>query len=161
MIGLLRDAVSQLEPQLHLTGDHDGVGEVRGVGRLVIVVSVVAEELCDACALCIERSNAEGVAAMDKCVVECALYQCVADIGETDVGDGVEREEMVHLHVITHLCLLGVAARHFLIVHPPVEIAVIAQHALRHLCMKCGVDIAHQHGLLAYDTRHPLAELGI
>ena len=68
---------------------------------------------------------------------------------------------MVHLHVITHLCLLGVALRHFLVVHPPVEITVIAQHALRHLCMKCGVDIAHQHGLLAYDTRHPLAELGI
>ena len=74
-----------LKAELHLARHQGGVGEVGGIRRLVIEVTVVAEQTADARALGIERRDIEGVTLMDLSLGQGAVYQTVGEIGEVDV----------------------------------------------------------------------------
>ena len=69
--------VGFLETQQNLARHTDGVGEVGGIGRLVIEITVVAEERADASALPVERGDIEGIAVVDLRLILCRLQQTV------------------------------------------------------------------------------------
>ena len=86
----LRHLVGQLQLQLHLPVDDEGVGQIRSETRLIIIVAVVAQQGTDALALGIEVADVEGVALLEMALTGRRPYQAVSLSRKTDHADGVE-----------------------------------------------------------------------
>lgn len=96
----LRDVVGELQSELHPALMSQRVGEIRGVGRLEIVVSVVAEESRQTAALRIEGCHIERLARTYQRLVAGGEYQTVCHGGEVGIFHGVDERQLVHRHLI-------------------------------------------------------------
>ena len=83
---LVRDTLGQLETELRLVGYGYGVGEIRGITRVVIIVAVVAQQCIDAAALPIEGSCAKGTARLDEALLTGGVDELLDGVREVDVG---------------------------------------------------------------------------
>ena len=77
-LGFIGDAVGHLQSQLCLAVDHEGVGKIGGITRLVIVVAVVAQQGADARTLGFQFADDKGVTATDGGLVQGAVNQAVS-----------------------------------------------------------------------------------
>ena len=56
----VRQSVGQLQTQLCLVGNGEGVGQIGGVAGIIVIVAVIAHQHANTAALAVERRHAEG-----------------------------------------------------------------------------------------------------
>ena len=159
--GFLGQAFSQLETELGLVLDGEGIGQIGGIARVIVIVAVVAEEVADTCALSIEGREAEGAIALDETFLAGGVDECLHRSGEVDVRHGVEPVEGVERDGVAYLALLRILLGHQLVSDVGTEVAVVLEHGTCDGGTKGGVHLTHQHRGLAKTLRHPLGEAGV
>ena len=146
------------EAQLHAAGGRHGVGQVRGVGRLVVEEAVVAQQGADARALALEGAHVEGVAGPQAGFGAGGLHQAVGRGREVLVAQGVDGEEVARVHRVGNLGLAGVLAHDNLVGDAASKVAVGPQHLGAHRGPQRGVDPAHEHRPRAEGADKPLGK---
>lgn len=153
-----RNVAYLLESQQSLAGHAHGVGQIGGVGWLVIEIAIVAEQVAYARPFAVESRHVERVAIVYLSLRRGACQQAVGRFGEAYVSQGVDGEQWSRLHVVSYLRLLGVALFQHLVFHVAAEISVRLQHELRHLGAQPRVHPRHEHWVGAKALEHPSRE---
>ena len=135
-----------------------GVGQVRGVIGIIIIVTIVAHQCTDTGTLSIEIGNAEGFAGLDETLLAGGVDQLVHGLRKIPVAHGIEGKQRVEMDGVTHLALLGILLRDGFVIHIPAEIAIVAEHTLCDGGTEGWVHLTHQYRGLAETLYHPLGK---
>ena len=130
--GFRRQAFCHLKPEAGLVVHRKGIGEIRRVVGVVIIIAVVAEEQTHAVTLRIQGIHAERVVAADGPVLTGGVDQGLHLPGEVHVLHGVDGVERVEGHGIANLTLLRVLLGEELIGDVATEVAVVLQDRACH-----------------------------
>ena len=153
--------LSHAELQLSLAIDNKGIGKVGGVGGLIIIVAIVAQQGTDALSLRIELRHDKRVTTVDIGFVQRAMYQTVGMTRKSKIAYTVEHIQPTWCDGILYLSSLGILLLYGLIAYLSVEIAMIAQHVLRYRGSQFRVYPRHQHRLAPKGLGHPVGERSI
>ena len=156
--GFGRNCVSQLQPQLCMARHLQRVRKVRGIARLEIIISVVAQKGAQPRTFGVEPSHSERVALANHGLVGCGCYQAVGCGRKSHIAHAVNHKQWSHVHSIANLALLRIFLRHGSVIYFSVEIAVILEHRLCHRGAQSRIHHTHQHGRLAKRFGHPFSE---
>ena len=132
MQGLFRQRIGQLQTQFCPVAHVEGICQVTGVARLIIVVAVVAEQLTETCALGIQCGHVERVAFPGLRLILRGVYQRLHLRREVHVAQRVDGKQRVECHRVANLHLLWVALTFLFVAHLSVHVPVFPEHRLSH-----------------------------
>ena len=153
-----RHVRGELQSQCRLVGLGDGVGEIGSESRLVVIITVVAEECIEALSLAVESWHAEWCSFLHFRLRDGCGDEAVGFVWESHVFKCVNSKHFSHVHLVCYLAFLRIFLRDVLVCHLRVQVAVVAQHSLCHRRSQRWVHPAHQHGLFAETFHHPLGK---
>ena len=126
MRGFWRNLVGQSQLQLSLAVDSEGVGKIRGVVRLVIVVAVVTQQGADTLTFGINVCHYEGITTMYEGIVKSGVNHTVSFSRIPQIGYAVDIVQATRNDGIAYLGLFGVLLGDGLVFDASVEVTVVA-----------------------------------
>ena len=138
-----------MQTQFRPVANVEGICQITGVARLIVVIAIVAEQLTKTRALGIQRGYVERVARLGLRLILRRIYQRLHLWWEIHVTQGVNPKQRIECHRVAYLHLLRVALTLLLIRHLSVHVAVLTEYRLRHRGTQGRVHLTHQHWRLA------------
>ena len=141
--GDIRNAVGHLQAHLHLSRCLQGVGQVGGIGRMEIEISIVSQQVGDTVSFSVECGDIERRPFLEQRLLSCAVDKHHSLWREIAVFDRIECEERSWCDDISHLLFLFIFGVYHIRLDGSSEIAMSVKGRLCYRCPQVGVDRTH------------------